>query len=89
MNNIPGRLVICLVAGAAIFVILFGIRASASIINPILLATVIIIKILLIPDRQKERGQPGWLSLVKRLTGCCDLAASHWDGLCLSHKAIL
>jgi predicted PurR-regulated permease PerM len=88
MYNVPGRLVIYLVAGAAIFVILFGIRASASIINPILLATVVTITVLPIPGRFKERGLPGWLSLVKNLTDCCDLATSHRDELLLSHKAV-
>ena len=53
-----------LVAGAAIFVILFGIRASASIINPILLAAVITITVLPLPSRLTKRGLPGWLALV-------------------------
>jgi predicted PurR-regulated permease PerM len=64
MNNKSGQLIIYLVAGAAIFVILFGIRGSASIINPILLAAVITITVLPIPGRLKKRGLPGWLSLV-------------------------
>jgi AI-2 transport protein TqsA len=64
MNNSPGRLVIYLVAFASIFVVLSGIRASASIINPILLAAVITITVLPIPGRLTKRGLPGWLSLV-------------------------
>ncbi len=64
MNNSPGRLVIYLVAFASVFVVLFGIRASASIINPILLAAVITITVLPVPGRLKKRGMPGWLSLV-------------------------
>ena len=64
MNNLSGRLVIYLVGGAAIFVILFGIRGSAYIINPILLAAVITITVLPIPGRLTKRGVPGWLSLV-------------------------
>jgi len=64
MNNTNGRLVIYLVAFASIFVILFGIRASASILNPILLAVVITITVLPIPSRLTKRGLPGWLSLV-------------------------
>jgi len=64
MNNIQGRLVIYLVAFAAIFVILFGIRGSAYIINPILLAAVITITVLPIPSRLAKRGVPGWLALV-------------------------
>jgi AI-2 transport protein TqsA len=64
MDNIKGRGVIYLVAVASIVVILFGIRASASIINPILLAAVITITVLPIPSRLAKRGVPGWLSLV-------------------------
>ena len=43
MNNQSSRLVIYLVGIASVFVILFGIRGAASIINPILLAAVITI----------------------------------------------
>jgi len=64
MNNRSGRLVIYLVGGAAIFVILFGIRGLASVINPILLALVITITVLPIPGRLTRRGMPGWLALV-------------------------
>jgi AI-2 transport protein TqsA len=64
MNNLSGGLVAYLIALASIFVILFGIRGSASIINPILLATVITIAVLPIPGRLTKRGLPGWLSLV-------------------------
>jgi len=63
-NKIPGRGVIYLVIAACIFVILFGIRGSAYILNPILLAAVITITVLPIPGRLKKRGLPGWLSLV-------------------------
>ena len=64
MNNISNRLVVYLVGFAAVFIILFGIRASASIINPILLALVITITILPIPGRLTNRGLPGWLAMV-------------------------
>lgn len=64
MNNLSGRLVIYLVALASLVVVLFGIRASASIINPILLAAVITITVLPIPGRLAKRGLPGWLSMV-------------------------
>jgi predicted PurR-regulated permease PerM len=64
MNKLSGRLVIYLVGGAAIFVILFGIRGSAYIINPILLAAVITITVLPIPGRLTKRKVPGWLALV-------------------------
>ena len=49
MNNLQSRLVVYLIGAAAIFIILFGIRGSASIINPILLAAVITITVLPIP----------------------------------------
>ncbi len=64
MNNLSGKLGVYLVGMASIFVILFGIRASASIINPILLAAVITITVLPIPSRLTKRGVPGWLALV-------------------------
>lgn len=64
MNNLSGRLVVYLVALASIFLILFGIRGSASIINPILLVAVITITVLPIPSRLTKRGMPGWLALV-------------------------
>ena len=64
MNNVQGRLVIYLVGLASIFLILFGIRGIASIINPILLAAVITITVLPVPSRLTKRGMPGWLALV-------------------------
>ena len=64
VKRIEGRLVISMVGVAAFFVTLFGIRASASIINPILLALVITITVLPIPSRLTKRGMPGWLALV-------------------------
>ena len=67
-NNLSGRGVVYLVAAASFFVILFGIRGSADILNPILLAAVITITVLPIPGRLKTRGLPGWLSLVLTIT---------------------
>ena len=64
MNNLSSRPVFYLVGFASIFVILFGIRGSASIINPILLAAVITITVLPVPSRLEKRGMPGWLALV-------------------------
>jgi AI-2 transport protein TqsA len=64
MERVSSRLVVYLVGAAAIFVILFGIRASAFIINPILLALVITITVLPVPSRLTKRGMPGWLALV-------------------------
>jgi len=64
MENTPSRLAIYLVGIASVFIILFGIRGTASIINPILLAMVITITVLPIPSRLTKRSIPGWLSLV-------------------------
>ena len=64
MDNLPNRLVIYLVGFASVFLILFGVRASASIINPILLAVVITVTVLPLPSILTKRGLPGWLSLV-------------------------
>jgi predicted PurR-regulated permease PerM len=64
MENISNRLVIYLVGFASVFLILFGVRASASIINPILLAVVITVTVLPLPSILTKRGLPGWLSLV-------------------------
>jgi AI-2 transport protein TqsA len=64
VNNLSNRLVVYLVGFAAIVVILFGVRASASIINPIILAVVITVTVLPLPNMLTKRGLPGWLSLV-------------------------
>jgi predicted PurR-regulated permease PerM len=64
MDKYSGRLPIYLVSLAAICIILFGIRATAPILNPILLAMVITITVLPIPGRLTRRGLPGWLALV-------------------------
>jgi AI-2 transport protein TqsA len=49
---------------ASVFVILFGVRALATILNPILLAIVITITVLPLPGWLSKRGVPGWLALV-------------------------
>lgn len=64
MSNQSSRLAVFLVAIASVFIIMFGIRASAVILNPILLAMVITITVLPLPNRLTQRGLPGWLSLV-------------------------
>ncbi len=64
MNNLSNRLLVYLLGVASLFVILFGIRGLASVINPILLAVVITISVLPIPGRLTRRGIPGWLALV-------------------------
>lgn len=60
----PDRLLAYLLGGAAVFIILFGVRALASVLNPILLAVVITITVLPLPGWLSKRGVPGWLSLV-------------------------
>ena len=64
MDSTSARPVIYLVARASLFVILFGIRASADILNPILLAAVITVTVLPVPSRLTKAGMPGWLALV-------------------------
>jgi predicted PurR-regulated permease PerM len=49
---------------ASLFIILWGIRGLAPILNPILLAVVITITVLPVPGKLTKRGMPGWLSLV-------------------------
>ena len=64
MNKLSGQLATLLVSIASVIVILFGLRESASIINPILLAVVITITALPIPGSLTRRGLPGWLALL-------------------------
>jgi AI-2 transport protein TqsA len=64
MNQLKGHPVIFLVAIAAVFTIMFGIRGASSIISPIVLAAVITIAVLPIPIRLSKRGMPGGLSLL-------------------------
>ena len=89
MNNLSGRLVIYLVGAASLFVILFGIRGLASIINPILLALVITITVLPIPSRLTKRGMPGWLALVVSiLLVVLLLGPGHRYRFLLHHQAV-
>jgi AI-2 transport protein TqsA len=53
-----------LVAGACIFIIMFGIKGTAVIINPILLAVIITIAVLPLPNKLRQRGMSGTLALV-------------------------
>jgi len=64
METMRNRPVWLLVAMASLFIILWGIRGLAPIINPILLAMVITITVLPIPGKLTKRGVPGWLALV-------------------------
>jgi hypothetical protein len=56
------RLLYLLLGFASVFVIIWGIRSSAAIINPILLALVITITVAPLPGKLKQRGMPGWLA---------------------------
>lgn len=53
-----------LIAGACLFVIMFGIKATAVIINPILLAVIITIAVLPLPTKLKQRGMSGRMALL-------------------------
>ena len=64
MDGRPRRFLFLLLSVASVFVIIWGIRSSAYIINPILLALVITMTVAPLPTRLKQRGIPGWLSLV-------------------------
>ena len=88
MNNKPGQLVVYLVAFAAVFVILFGIRGSASILNPILLAAVITITVSANPRPPDEAWLAGLaVAGAEYLAGCCTLAAGDRDDLLFSNQA--
>jgi predicted PurR-regulated permease PerM len=56
-----------LIALATLFIIIAGLKANASILNPILLAIVITIVILPIPQKLTRKGLPGWLAVVLTL----------------------
>lgn len=64
MTDSSNRLVMLLLGLASVVIILFGIRNGATIINPILLSTVITITVLPVPSKLTRRGLPGWLALV-------------------------
>ena len=55
---------VLLVSLAAVFVIIWGIKAFGSILNPILLATVITIVVLPLPQKLTKKGLPSWLSFI-------------------------
>jgi len=57
-------LVYLLVSMACVFIIIWGIRGTAYIINPLLLAFIITLTLLPLPEKLKQRGLPGWLALV-------------------------
>jgi AI-2 transport protein TqsA len=58
---------VLLVGLASIFIISWGIKASAVILNPILLAAVITVVVLPMPQNLIKRGHPTWLSFVVTL----------------------
>lgn len=68
MEKSPTRPVLILLLGlAAIVVIAWGIKGSAAILNPILLAVVVTIIALPLPAWFANRGLPGWLSIALTL----------------------
>ncbi|MCA9875864.1 MAG: AI-2E family transporter, partial [Anaerolineales bacterium] len=60
-------IVFLLVGLASIFIISWGIKASAVVLNPILLAAVITVVVLPMPQDLTKRGLPTWLSFVVTL----------------------
>lgn len=68
MTESPSRpVLVLLVSIAAIVIIAAGIRASAAILNPILLAVVITIVVLPLPAKFAQHGLPEWLAFVLTL----------------------
>jgi AI-2 transport protein TqsA len=64
MNNDQSpRLTFFLMALASVFIIIFGIKLSAPILNPIVMAMVITITVLPLPDKFRQRGLPVALSM--------------------------
>ncbi len=51
-----------LVAGASIVIIVGGMKAAASILSPILLATILAISIAPLPNWLHRKGLPKWLA---------------------------
>ena len=68
-KNKPASFAILLISIASFFIIIWGIKATASILNPILLAAVITIVVLPIPQKLSEKGLPDWLSFIITLLG--------------------
>ena len=64
MDTSRNRPVWLLISLASLFIILWGIRSLAPILNPILLALVITVTVLPVPGMLTRRGLPGWLALV-------------------------
>ena len=58
---------ILLVSLATTFIIIWGIKSTASILNPILLAAVVTIVMMPVPAKLTKRGLPGWLAFVLTL----------------------
>jgi predicted PurR-regulated permease PerM len=67
VENRPQSLIFLLLGLASIVIIAAGVKASASILNPILLAAVITIVVLPAPQALTRRGLPSWLSFVLTL----------------------
>ena len=67
LDNRPQSIVFLLLGLASVVIIAVGIKASASILNPILLAAVITVVVLPAPKYLTQRGLPSWLSFVLTL----------------------
>ena len=64
MIDKTARPIYLLLAGASLFIIMFGTKATAVIINPILLAVIITIAVLPLPGMMAKRGMSHKLALV-------------------------
>lgn len=64
MFDRTARPIYFLLAGASLFIIMFGIKETAVIINPILLAMIITIAVLPLPGKLAKRGISNKLALV-------------------------
>jgi AI-2 transport protein TqsA len=68
MTTTKSQPIIFLLVGiASVFIIGWGVKASAFILNPILLAAVITVVVLPMPQSLTKRGLPSWLSFVLTL----------------------
>jgi AI-2 transport protein TqsA len=63
LNEQRGRLLYFIVGAASVFIILWGIRSLANVLNPILLALVITITVLPMPAWFQKKKLPGWVAI--------------------------
>lgn len=64
MSESAQRLLFLLGGLACVVVIFAGIQGAAQILNPILLAVIVTVAVLPLPQRLMKRGAPSWLALV-------------------------